>query len=93
MCFHDGASDSPTACRENFGKEGTSQGGSRVIFHSSFPAVCNVVDLVVLEIGCALSSPRHGFVRHIRVPILRDKLFGTCHRSESKRVSIDKPIP
>ena len=36
---------------------------------------------------------RHGFVRHLRVPTLREKLFGTCHGSESKRVSIDKPIP
>ena len=35
----------------------------------------------------------HGLVRHLRVPILRDKLFGTCHRSQSKRLSIDKPIP
>ena len=30
---------------------------------------------------------------NLRVPILRDKLFGTCHRLESKMVSIDKPIP
>ena len=35
----------------------------------------------------------HGFVGHLRVPILREKLFGTCHRSESKRGSIDKLIP
>ena len=35
----------------------------------------------------------HGFVRSLRVPILRDELFGMCHCLESKRVSTDKPIP
>ena len=35
---------------------------------------------------------RHGFVRRLPVPILLNKLFGTCHRSEFKRVSTDKPI-
>ena len=35
----------------------------------------------------------HGFFRCLRVPILKEKLFGTCHRAESKGVSTDKPIP
>ena len=43
---------------KHFGKEGTSQGGSRVVFFSSFPAFCNFADSVALEIGCGLSSTR-----------------------------------
>ena len=56
--LNDGASDSPNACHDDFGKEGTSQGGSRVVFHSSFPAACNFAESVVLEIRCGLSSLR-----------------------------------
>ena len=50
MCLHDGASDSSSACHDDFGKEGTSRGGSRLVFHSSSLAVCNFSDSVVVEI-------------------------------------------
>ena len=45
------------ACHDDFSKEGTSRGVSRVVFHSSSLAVCNFSDSAVLEIRCGLSSP------------------------------------
>ena len=91
--FQVGALGSPTACHEDFGDDGVSQGCSCLKMTSLLPDFKGYADSVVLELVKKLSSPGSLFCHHQPVAILQDMLFGTYHRLESTTVSTDISIP
>ena len=59
--FQVSASGSPTACHEDFGDDGVSQGFSRLRVTSLLPDLNSFADSVVLRLVCKLSSPGSRF--------------------------------
>ena len=55
VCFHDGASNAPTASHEDFGREELSRGGSGVVVRSSSWAFCNHSDSAKMAVRHDLS--------------------------------------